>query len=177
MIKFIRLEEKHLKLVMTWRANPEVAKYLFTNINQNIDEQYRWFNKINIDDTYRCWIIDYNGIPIGFLNLAAIDRVNLRCNAGYYIGELEYRSLGALILPYLYNYVFKVMCFKKIYGEVIAENSTILKIHEIHGYRQVGIYKEHVLKNGIFHDTILIELLAESWLRQKRYQQYVALFD
>jgi len=177
MIRFVKLEEEHLELVMGWRAKPEVAQHMFTNIDQDIEKQRRWFNKINKDDAYQYWIVLYNNIPIGLVNLAAIDRTNRRCTAGYYIGELKYRSLGALIPPYLYNYVFKEMGFKKIYGEVIAENATILKIHALQGYRQVGVCKEHVLKDGNFHDVVLIELLAESWLEQKRYQRDTASFD
>jgi len=177
MIRFAKLEEKHLELVMSWRANPEVAKHMFTDIEQDIEKQRTWFHKISLDDSYRYWVILYNEIPIGLVNLAEIDWKNRRCTAGYYIGDMSYRSLGGVIPPYLYNYVFKVLKFKKIYGEVIAENANILKIHELHGYRQVGVCKEHVLKDGHFHDVIFIELLADSWLEKKRYQRDIVQFD
>ena len=38
-----------------------------------------------------------------------IDEINGKCSAGYYIGDEAYKSLGALILPYLYNYVFNYL--------------------------------------------------------------------
>ena len=176
MIRFVTLEEKHLELVMNWRAKPEVARYMFTNIDLDLDKQRRWFHEISMDDTRHYWIILYKNIPIGLVNLAAIDRTNFRCTAGYYVGELEYRSLGALILPYLYNYVFKVLNFRKIYGEVLAGNEAILQIHADHGYRQVGVSKEHLYKDGRFHDVVFVELLAESWIEKKRYQRDIAQF-
>lgn len=177
MIRFIKLQEEHLKTVMGWRVKPEVSQYLFTDIEYNIEKQNQWFKKISQDDTCRYWLISYQNVPIGIINLATIDRINLRCNAGYYIAELGYRHLGAMVTPYLYNYVFKEMKFRKIYGEVMAENKNILQIHKMHGYRQVGIYRDHIFKNGRFHDVILIELLSESWLRQKRYQRYIGDFE
>lgn len=177
MIRFARLEEKHLEMVMRWRVKPEVAQFMFTNIEYDLDKQRCWFHKISGDESYRYWIVLNRDIPIGLVNLASIDRVNRRCTAGYYIGEREYRSLGALIPPFLYNYVFKVMNFRKIYGEVIAENDKILKLHALHGYRQVGVCRDHIFKDGHFHDVVFIELLAEVWLKQKRYQNDITQFE
>lgn len=176
MIQFIRLQKGHLETIMKWRLKPEVSQYLMTDIKHSMEDQHRWFNRINKDDTCRYWMICYKDLPIGLINLAAIDKRHLHCSAGYYIGEMEHRQVGAMILPYLYNYVFKEMRFRKIYGEVMAENDRILQIHKMHGYCQVGIYHDHVFKNGRFHDAVLIELLSEIWLKQKRYERYIAEF-
>ena len=177
MIRFVRLQEKHLQMIMDWRVKPEITRHMFTNIEHDLNKQRRWFKKISGDDSHRYWVILFQDIPIGLVNLAAIDQGNRRCTAGYYIGELECRNLGALIPPYLYNYVFKVMDFRKIYGEVMAENVKVLQMHAMHGYRQVGICRDHIFKDGRFHDVIIIELLAESWLGQKRYQRDIAEFE
>ena len=177
MIKFITLQKEHLEMVLGWRVQPEVSQYLLTEVTYDLEKQHQWFEQISKDNTYRYWVIVYQDIPIGLLNLAAVDQQNLRCSAGYYIGDLRYRQLGAMIPPYLYNYIFQEMKFRKIYGEVVAGNKNILKIHQMHGFRQVGMYKDHIFKNEQFYDIILIELLSEIWLEQKRYRQYVAAFD
>jgi len=174
MIKFFNLQEEHLEMVLRWRVKPEVSEYMFTDVNYNVEKQHQWFKRICNDDTCRYWLISYQDVPIGVINLAAIDRIHLRCSAGYYIGELGYRQLGAMIPPYLYNHVFKEMKFRKIYGEVMAENKKVLQMHKMHGFREVGIYRDHIFKNGRFHDVVLIELLSESWLKQTRYQRYIA---
>jgi RimJ/RimL family protein N-acetyltransferase len=66
---------------------------------------------------------------------------------------------------------------KKIYGEVLSSNKSILEIHNKHGFREVGEFKNHVLKGKIGHDVIFIELLAEEWLRNPRYEKYDAIFE
>jgi UDP-4-amino-4,6-dideoxy-N-acetyl-beta-L-altrosamine N-acetyltransferase len=177
LFQFKKLEEQYVDIIFKWRTDKEVSKFLFTEIPNNIEYHKQWFNKIIQDQSYKYWVINYNNTPIGIVNLASIDRINLRVSAGYYIGEMKYRSLGALPLPYLYNYVFKEMKFKKIYGEVIADNKNVLLIHEMHGYRKVGIYKDHIYKDGKFHDVILVELMADTWLNQKRYKTCIADFD
>ena len=41
-------------------------------------------------------------------------------------------------------------------------------MHQIHGYREVGNYRDHLYKNGQYYDVIfLIELLAEDWCKLK----------
>ena len=177
MIKFLKLQEEHLEMVLAWRIKPEISQYLLTDVQNDMEKQYQWFDRISKDDTYRYWIIAYQDIPIGLINLSEIDSKNLRCCAGYYIGELKHRQLGAMIPPYLYNYIFQEMKFRKTYGEIFAENETIIKIHEMRGYRQVGVYRDHIFKNDQFHDIILIELLSEIWLKHKKYQSYIAIFD
>lgn len=177
MIRFIKLKKEHLKTVMDWRMKSEVSEYMITDIEDNLETQYLWYEKVTSDDTYRYWIILCHNIPIGLINLAQIDRVHLRCTAGYYLGETKYRPLGAMIPLYLYNYVFKEMMFRKIYGEVLAGNRNVHKMHDMAGYRTVGIYRDHIFKKGLYYDVILIELLSEDWLKQKRYQRYIAEWE
>lgn len=176
-IHFRPLEEHDLEMVMRWRLKPEVAKCMFTTIEDDRNKQLQWFKKISNDSTVQYWIIMSGDLAIGVVNLASIDHVNRRCTAGYYIGELEYRNLGAIVPPFLYNHVFKNMGFQKIYGEVLSGNDTILKIHGLHGYRIVGVCKNHYVINGQCHDAVLIELLAEDWMLKKRYQSDIAHFE
>lgn len=177
LFKFVKLNEQYIDIVFEWRTNKEVSRFLFTNIPNDIEYHKQWFYKIINDQSYKYWVIIFNDIPIGIINLASIDRNNFRVSAGYYIGELKYRSLGAMPLPYLYNYVFQEMRFKKIYGEIIAENKNVLLIHKMHGYRKVGIYKDHIFKDGKFYDVVLVELLAGTWLNQNKYKNYIADFE
>ncbi len=177
MFEFTKLQEDHLEMVLQWRVKPFISKYMLSDIEYNLDMQRQWFKDISDDSSYSAWIINYQSVPIGVFNLAAIDYTNRRCNGGYYIGEERYMSLGAMIPPYFYNYVFQEMNFRKIYGEVIASNLNVLKMHQMHGYREVGVYKDHIFKNDQFVDVILIELLSDDWLKQKRYQRYVANFQ
>jgi UDP-4-amino-4,6-dideoxy-N-acetyl-beta-L-altrosamine N-acetyltransferase len=94
-----------------------------------MENQQRWFANISNNVQFRYWVIYYKSVPIGVVNLAEIDPINLKWNAGYYIGDEDYKSLGEVILPYLYNYIFKNLGFRKIYGSVVSNNDRILQIH------------------------------------------------
>ena len=45
------------------------------------------------------------------------------------------------------------------------------------GYRHVGTFKDHMIKDGRHIDVHLLELMKEDWHRQKRYQDYEVEFE
>lgn len=150
---------------------------MLTDVDLDIAKQRRWFERVSADSTVRYWMIVWNDRPIGVINLAEVSEQHRRCSAGYYIGDQNFRQLGAVIPPYLYNHVFRDLGLNKIYGEVVASNAAVLRMHAMHGYREVGTYRQHVVKNGEFLDIVLIELMAETWLAQPKYRRYVAEFE
>jgi UDP-4-amino-4,6-dideoxy-N-acetyl-beta-L-altrosamine N-acetyltransferase len=171
MLKFTRLQEKHLEIVLSWRIKPEINRFMLTDVENDIEKQKIWFKNISKDQRCKYWIISYNNTVIGLINLLDIDHINKRCNIGYYIGEETYKVFAGMILPYIYNYVFYEMGFNKIYGEVIENNKAIMKIHMLHGYREVGTYENHLFRDGQFQDVIIVELMKERWdSLQKKYK-------
>jgi UDP-4-amino-4,6-dideoxy-N-acetyl-beta-L-altrosamine N-acetyltransferase len=177
MLKMIKLNKKHIEMLLIWRKQARVQNAMITQIDHSIEQQLEWFNRINIDSTKNHWLITTEGKPIGALNLDDIDYINQKCTASFYIGEPEYSSLGAVVLPCLYNYIFKSMGFRKVYGNVVSSNKVILKIHEMHGYRKVGFYEKHIKKEGELLDIVIVELMATSWLSKKKYSSYEAIWE
>lgn len=178
MFEFIRLEECHLELVLRWRTSESVTRYMFTDIEYDLAGQKEWFNRIANSPTEKYWLIEQKGTPIGIISLNGLDYANRRTSWGFYIGEERYRMYGGLVPPYLYNFVFDHLKFHKIIAEVMEGNDNVIKMHRMHGYRDVGTYKEHVYKYGRYHDTHLLELLKEQWKTiSGKYEKYVASFN
>jgi UDP-4-amino-4,6-dideoxy-N-acetyl-beta-L-altrosamine N-acetyltransferase len=176
-LTFPRVREEHLETILRWRSSPAVNAAMFTHVTYDLDAQRRWFAAASTDPTRRHWLIAWHGRPVGVMNLADLNWIDRRSSVGYYIGEPEYRGLGAVVLPYFYNHVFGRLKLNKIFGEVLASNTAMLKIHRLHGYREVGRYTEHVCRDGVLEDVVLVELLAETWLAQRRYRRLVADFE
>ena len=177
MLHFVKLKLEHLDFVLDWRSSTEISKYMLTDIEKDMKKQLQWFKQIEASEDSKYWVIYFGETAIGLINLAEIDFQGKQCSAGYYIADLNYRGLGAEIPPFLYNYVFNVMGFEKIYGTVLAGNKSVLEIHNLHGYKKVDRKKNHFLKNGRPQDVIMVELLKSDWLEKKRYHAYIADFD
>ena len=176
MIKFLKVREEHLEQILEWRTNPDVSRFMMTDIEYNMDNQLKWFKKISNDETKKYWIVKIEDKNIGLINLEDIDQQSSRVSWGFYIGDMESRGIGGTIPPYLYNYIFNKMHFHKVWGWVM-EGNDILKLHKIHGYRIVGTMKDHVHKDDKWHDVHVVEMLREFWASQRRYQGYIADFE
>lgn len=177
MIQFKKLKEEHLEKVLNWRTQEDVTRYMNTDIERDMEKQEKWFTSVSSSTTDKYWVIEIKEQPVGLIYLNQMDFVNQRTSWGFYIGEEKYRLYGGLVPPYLYNYVFSKLGFHKITAEVMSGNENVVKLNKMHGCREVGVYKEHIYKNGSFHDLILMELLKSEWIKLKKYQKYRSEFE
>lgn len=178
MLKFVKMREEHLPLVLKWRTLPEVTRYMFTDIDNDMRKQELWYKRISLDSANRYWIISLNERLIGVVSLNDIQTTHKCCSWAFYIGEPDCRLIGGMIAPYVYRYVFEVLGFKKITGEVMEGNENVRKMHVVQGCRQVGEWKQHVFKYGRYHDVYLFEMLDSDWEKVKgRYVNCVAEFE
>ena len=175
-INFVMIERKHLPLLYEWRASTRVSQFQLSDMRNSFDEHVAWFEKVIKDCATQYWIIEYANMPIGVFNLADIDQKNKKLTAGFYIGDVNYLSIGALIPPFFYNYIFFDLKFNKIWGEVFQENTNVRKIHRFHGFREVGTLEKHILKGEVYSDIVIVELLSERWLSLTKYHKYKANF-
>ncbi len=177
MLKFLKIQEEHLPLILGWRTDPDVTRFMFTDIEYDLDAQKKWYQKTLTDSSSRYWVISYQDQLIGSAYLSDIDPHNGHCSWGYYIGESSSRMIGAIIPPYLYNYAFHEMKFRKLIAEVLEGNRNVMKMHEMYGYRLVGRYEKHIYKYEQYHDVYVYELLSETWNALPRYKRFVAEFE
>lgn len=178
MLRFIKLREAHLEQVLLWRTSFEVSRYMFTDIQFDMENQIKWFDKVSSSLTDKYWIISFNDKPIGLVSLNEINWTHKRCSWAFYIGEKDHRMIGGMISPYVYFYVFEKLKFQKIMGEVMVENEVVRKLHQLQGCREVGFYRNHIYKNGRYHDVYLYELILKDWEQLKgRYNNCDAHFE
>jgi UDP-4-amino-4,6-dideoxy-N-acetyl-beta-L-altrosamine N-acetyltransferase len=181
MISFRKITEGDLPLILRWRTDPEVTRYMSTDIEFDLEKQTDWYNKVVCTRSpVEHWIISHNEKPVGVLNLEKYDSMLQQTSWGYYIGEMESRIIGGLIPAYFYNYMFFIRdpLLKKINGHLFSENTKVLAMHRFYGVKEVKILKNHVHKYGITFDLILIEMTKNKWTSQrKNFQHYQAVFE
>ena len=168
-VEMTRVREDDLDMIMDWRMRPYITRYMNTDPVLTREGQRKWFQHIQNSEDQIHWVIRLDGKPIGLINVVEIDRVNSRCSWGYYIAEKEYRSLQlAMFLEWsLYDYVFDVLKLHKLCNETWTENAQVVKLHIMCGSTQDGIMRQHIYKNGVFHDVSIGSILAEEWFSKR----------
>ena len=181
MISFRKISKNDLPLILRWRTDPEVTRYMSTDIEFDLEKQTNWYNQVVcICSPAEHWIISHNEKPVGVINLEKYDSTLQQTSWGYYIGEIESRIIGGLIPAYFYNYMFfnRDSSLKKINGHLFSENTKVLAMHRLYGVKEVKILKNNIHKYGKKFDLILIEMTREKWILQREnFQHYQANFE
>jgi RimJ/RimL family protein N-acetyltransferase len=174
------MRQKHLSEVLSWRTQEDITRCLFTDLDQpSLHKQWAWFNTVSLDPSCKYWVICDDDLPIGVLFITDLDRRNRRASYGFYIGRHEYRRLAGMIPPLFYNFAFNTsgLALHKLWFEAFAWNEPVILLHRSHGAKEVGVFKEHILKGGRWHDIVAFEMRASQWLAMKHWQGATAEFE
>jgi len=167
-LRLTPLAEKHLETVRHWRASEEVSRFMFTDPVLTPDGQRAWFrSQVLGNPTALWWILEAEAGPIGLVNVTGIDRLNGRCEWGYYIGDpsLRGKGIGTRIARTLFDYVFDELRLHRVTTEVLSDNDAGLRLPEKMGCLREGTLRGHILKRGLHRDVVVFGLLSEDWRR------------
>ena len=175
LIHFERLSKDHLELVLKWRTSENITKYMSTDIDYDLEKQLSWFNSINKCETSEYFIIKYKNSPIGLNSINDICNRHKHCLGGYYIGDSRFQAkLGGIIPIFTLNYIFEVKKLNKSIANIFTENSKVIEIYKRLGYREVGVFKNHIMKKDKTFDMTFLEFLKSDWETHKiHYLKYL----
>lgn len=173
-LELVKINKDDLELIMTWRMKPEVTRYMYTEPVLTMDTQLKWFDFIQENDNAKYWIIKFDGVKIGLINICDIDYKNKRCSWAYYIGDTSFRGKGiaTLLECNIYDYVFDCLNLNKLCCEVFTFNEKVISIHEKFGSVVEGTLKQHIYKNGEFFDIVIMGITKDKWEHAKSNYNY-----
>ena len=151
--------------LLAWRNSPEVAAYMYTDHEIGEVEHARWFAGIKGDQRRAYWIVEMDGRPVGLANFYDIDRKNRRCAWAYYLADpaVRGRGVGGFVEYVMIGKAFEDLGLQKLWCEVLASNTGVLRMHQRFGFREEARFLRHVLKNGMLEDVVGLGLLKEEW--------------
>lgn len=177
MLKLRSITESDLEKIMNWRMQKDVTRYMYTDPTLTLDLQKEWFNKIKQSTDSKYWLISYNDNDLGVLSITNIDEINRHCFWAYYIAEDGYRGkgIGRNLECNVYDFCFDNLELNKVNCEVLEFNKKVVEIHEHFGAKTEGLFREHIFKNGKFHNVVRMGILKDEWKKIKENFDYVAI--
>ena len=167
-LKIEDLEKTH-----QWRNNLDLIK-LTQGIRfpKTLEMDREWFLDALNDKSNRniYFGIDEikSGAFIGIIQLNNIDYISGTAIWGFIIGDKDNQGKGYSIEApnLLFNYAFKILNLRKIFGYPIAYNEATLRMHQkIGNFVQEGVLNRHVFFDGIYHDVVIMSLFKEDFLK------------
>ena len=130
-------------------------------------EQKAWFDSFKNSSNQLRFIIqtEADGV-VGFTGLKNIDWKNGTADGGgMRIAKRENMSRGIATDAYmtLLKYAFYELRLNRINGSVLGYNPASIKATSKVGFKQEGIMRQCVYKNGVYHDVILLGVLKSDY--------------
>ncbi len=165
MISLRDVQSEDRAMIREWRNLPKVADYMYTDHQISPEEHAAWFSRVLQDTSCKYWIIVCDGEDVGLANLYAIDRTNRRCYWAFYVVSPNVRGkgVGSHVEYTVLNYVFQELKLEKLCCEVLSFNEGVVEMHRRFGFVQVGLFRKHIFKRGVFNDVVCLAMLKEDW--------------
>ena len=152
-----------------WCNDPQVTRFLSWPPHGTIDNTKRllksWRQRYE-DTMFYNWCIEFEGLPIGGIDLIMRSAKSLRAELGYCIAT-KYSGRGIVTEAAcgVLTYAFETVELHKICAKHDVENPASGRIMQKLGMRQEGYMKLDAQRlDGTYSDMVLYGILRDEWL-------------
>ncbi|EAK0792837.1 UNVERIFIED_CONTAM: UDP-4-amino-4,6-dideoxy-N-acetyl-beta-L-altrosamine N-acetyltransferase [Campylobacter lari] len=138
---FIHLNQEEIKLVLKWRNNESIAKFMKTQ-NINLKEHLSFLSSLKTDTAKKYFLIYDNKQAIGVIDFINITK--LSCEFGLYGIK---KGVGNLLMEEIKNYAFNVLKIQNLNACVFKENTKALNLYLKHGFNIINENDEFYFVN------------------------------
>jgi RimJ/RimL family protein N-acetyltransferase len=158
-VKLVPLDKRHLEALRRWRSDPEVTRYRVTQAAPTPEEMRVWLDHNRAAGVLMWLIKDEHGRPNGYIDLFDLDGVNRKAELSLMIGERDVWGKG-----YAFQSVATLgLGQHKVYLSVFAENAAARRAYAACGFREDGVLRDDVCRDGSWHDQILMSVLEHEF--------------
>ena len=169
------------EMTLAWRLSSR-AKFLQRGAT-TLAGQRAWIEqKVAASDELN-FIIEYRGVAVGMIALVAINRRHSTVELGrFLIGEPKLVASAPVAFEaelLLADYAFDQLQMHKIYGDVMIDNTAIIRARLYQGYHQDGILRHHYIYDGEYKDTVVFSLLESEYRStcRPKLMQLISVFE
>lgn len=147
-------------------------KAIWLNLRDSFPHPYtqadaqRWIQYVVDPIQETNFAIDVGGEAVGNIGLRLGEDIE-RCSAElwYWLGEDFWgRGIATAALLALTEYAFTEFSLARLYAKPMSHNAGSMRILEKAGFRQEGLLRWSVMKEGEIRDTFLYSYLSSDWL-------------
>lgn len=126
---FIHLNQEEIKLVLKWRNDESIAKFMKTQ-NITLKEHLSFLSSLKTDTTKKYFLVYDSKQAIGVIDF--INITNNSCEFGLYGIK---KGAGELLMQEVKNYAFNVLKVQTLNACVFKENTKALNLYLKHKFK------------------------------------------
>lgn len=155
------LECGDLATSIKWLNDAEIMRLLGRRHQLSMAEEERWYEDYLKSGKSRIFAIEEGGCHIGNIGLHRIDNENRSASLGIVIGEKDRwgKGHGSDALVTVLRYAFRELGLHKVSLRVFQGNDRAISSYKRCGFKQEGVMREQVFKDGKFHNLFAMSIL------------------
>lgn len=157
------IANSELELMRSWRNAPKIRANMYTRHEISVEEHLVWWEQTQAKENQKYFMYEYEGKPAGIVGLTFIDYINSNCCWAFYAAPEAPKGTGVRMEYLTLEYVFNDLKLYKMYCEVLAFNTPVIKLHQKFGFQVEGIFREHHKVDGKYIDIYRLGLLLSEW--------------
>jgi RimJ/RimL family protein N-acetyltransferase len=162
-----------LSIYQRWFEDPEVIYFTPRAGPFSDAEEEEWFDRVGKDPNAVQWVIEVDGKPVGFTGIGGINWRHSNGETGIAIGDksLWRKGIASEAMMLRTAFCFRELNLHKIRTRAYLENEASKRALQKAGYRESGIQREEMYRDGRFRDIWMGEVLREDWERAQAEQK------
>lgn len=170
LVKLRAYKEEDIELATKFINDEETKKLLCIGIPFPMTkwEEESWVKskKVNDNFTYDFAIENLdNSKYIGGCSINECNIKNRNCTIGIMIGDKDCwgKGYGTDVLNVLVKFIFEELNMQKVKLSVFGFNHRAKACYTKVGFKEEGILRKEIFRNGKYHDEIIMAIFREEW--------------
>ncbi|MBO6848902.1 MAG: UDP-4-amino-4,6-dideoxy-N-acetyl-beta-L-altrosamine N-acetyltransferase [Marinobacter sp.] len=156
------MESRDLEMVLRWRNDESVRRYMYTRHEITLEEHAQWFKRAIVAADRHLLIFEREGVPLGFINFHEKGPAGI-ADWGFYIAPEAPRGTGSELGKTVLNYGFGSINLHKVCGQALGFNTGSIRFHEKLGFTREGVLRQQHFDGRTYHDIICFGLMHNEW--------------
>ena len=162
--------KEELPTYQRWFEDPDVIHFTPRPGPFSESQEEEWFKRVGEDPDAVQWAIEVDGRPVGMTGIHGINWRHSNGETGIVIGDktMWHKGIASEAMSLRTAFCFRELNLHKIRTRVYMENEPSKRALQKAGYRETGIQREEMFRDGRYHDIWCGEVLREDWERAQR---------
>lgn len=161
------IQDDELGLMLSWRNAPAVRANMYTRHEICEEEHLAWWSRTRQRTDQMYFMYEHENQPLGIVGITAIDGINSNCSWAFYASPDAPKGTGSRMEYLTLEYVFGILKLHKLYCEVLAFNTPVIKLHQKFGFALEGVLRQHHIVESEYVDIHRLGLLKSEWANQR----------
>lgn len=148
--------------VLSWRNNPEVRRYMFTQHELSSEEHTLWFARASQDPDTHLLVFEIDKRPLGFINIHQVASGGI-ADWGFYAAPAAPKGTGRALGEAALGYAFETLGLHKLCGKALAFNERSIRLHMNLGFECEGVLRNQHFDGQLYHNVLCFGLFANEW--------------